>query len=254
MMAKKILSLAHRGFSGYYPENTRVAFEAAVEKTNCDGFESDVHFSKDGKLVIIHDPVLDRTSNGTGYVKDYTYEELLQFDLGAWKGEEFAGQRMMTWADLLDFCKQTHKVCNLEIKNYEVFYPGLEEAVIREIERFQMQDQVFLSSFNHVSMEACKRMNPEIRTGLLYDKPVHNAEFYFSQTISDAIHPRWCLLQYQRHLTDVYHQLGKEVNTWTVNTEEDVRDMISQGVDCIISNYPDMAGRLLAAHNATVEA
>ena len=251
-MAKKILSLAHRGFSGYYPENTRVAFEAAVEKTNCDGFESDVHFSKDGKLVIIHDPVLDRTSNGTGYVKDYTYEELCQFDLGSWKGAEFAGQTMMTWAELLDFCKQTHKVCNLELKNYEVFYSGLEEAVIREIERFQMQDQVFLSSFNHISMESCKRMNPEIKTGLLYDKPIHNPEYYFSQTISDAIHPRWCLLQYQRHLTDAYHTMGKEVNTWTVNTEEDVRDMIAQGVDCIISNYPDMAGELIAAHNAAL--
>ena len=135
MMAKKILSLAHRGFSGYYPENTRVAFEAAVEKTNCDGFESDVHFSKDGKLVIIHDPVLDRTSNGTGYVKDYTYEELLQFDLGAWKGEEFAGQRMMTWADLLDFCKQTHKVCNLEIWA-ECF--GREPANIRKQDSYEI--------------------------------------------------------------------------------------------------------------------
>ena len=252
-MAHEILSLAHRGFSGYYPENSRVAFEAAVEKTNCDGFESDVHLTKDGRVVVMHDPMVDRTSNGTGYIKDHTYEELLQLDIGSWKGEEFAGQRIMTWLELLDFCKQTKKVVNLAIKDYEVFYEGLIEKVLREVEQMQMQDMVFLSSFNHLSMEACKRMNPEVKTGLLYDKPINNPEVYFSQTISDNIHPRWCLLQYQPHLAQVFRALGRGINTWTCNTEADVQDMIDLGVDSIISNYPDMSGKLIAAHNATIK-
>ncbi|MBQ8144291.1 MAG: glycerophosphodiester phosphodiesterase [Butyricicoccus sp.] len=252
-MAHKILNLAHRGFSGLYPENSPIAFEAAVEKTNCHGFESDVHLTKDGRVVVMHDPNVDRTSNGTGYIKDMTYEELLQLDIGSWKGEEFAGQHIWTWIELLDFCKQTKKVINLEIKDYEVFYEGLIPQVIREVEQMQMQDMVFLSSFNHLTMEATKRLNPEVKTGLLYDKPINNPEFYFAQTISDNIHPRWCLLQYQPHLEKVFRELGRGINTWTCNTEKDVQDMIDLRVDSIISNYPDMAGKLIDAYNATVE-
>lgn len=77
---KRPLLLAHRGFSGNYPENSPLAFRMAVEKTAADGFESDVHITKDGKLVIFHDASVERTSNGTGFIKDMTYDELLSLD------------------------------------------------------------------------------------------------------------------------------------------------------------------------------
>ena len=238
-MTKKILNLAHRGFSGCYPENSKIAFEEAMKIDGCDGIETDVHFTKDGQLVIIHDPVLERTTNGHGFVRDYTYEELLELDNGSWMDTKFAGQRLMLWSEVLDMCKQMGKVCNLEIKNYEVFYEGIEQEIIKVIEAQKMQDKVFLSSFNHISMEACKRINPDIETGLLYDKPLAEVEFYMSRMISDAIHPRYTLLQYQPNLTKFYQSLGKKVNTWTVNEETDMQDMIAQGVDSIITNYPD---------------
>ena len=82
---KRPLLLAHRGFSGNYPENSPLAFQMAVEKTAADGFESDVHITKDGKLVIFHDASVERTSNGTGFIKNMTYDELLSLDIGAWK-------------------------------------------------------------------------------------------------------------------------------------------------------------------------
>ena len=81
---KRPLLLAHRGFSGNYPENSPLAFRMAVEKTAADGFESDVHITKDGKLVIFHDASVERTSNGTGFIKNMTYDELLSLDIGAW--------------------------------------------------------------------------------------------------------------------------------------------------------------------------
>ena len=93
-MMKKPLLFAHRGFSGQYPENSPLAFQMAVEETHVDGIESDVHISKDGELVIMHDAEVDRTSNGSGFIKDYTYEELLQLDIGSWKSPEFAGQHI----------------------------------------------------------------------------------------------------------------------------------------------------------------
>ena len=105
----------------------------AAEKTNVDGIESDVHISKDGKLVIFHDASVERTSNGTGFIRDLTYAELLELDIGAWKSPEFAGQRIWTLGQLLDFCRDTRLLLNLELKNYEVFYDGLEQRVIDEI-------------------------------------------------------------------------------------------------------------------------
>ena len=241
---KKPILLVHRGFSGTYPENSPLAFEMAVEKTDADGFESDVHITKDGKLVIFHDATLERTSNGTGCIKDHTYEELLALDIGAWKSPEFAGQHIWTFDQLLEFCRETKKLLNMELKNYEVFYEGLEQRVIDAVCAHQMQDQVFVSSFNHISMQRFKELCPEIKTGLLYDKPYLDMASYVERSNADNMHPRYMLLQYQPELMELFHGRGMGVNTWTVNDEENMRDMMARGVDAIISNYPDLLCRV----------
>lgn len=241
---KKPLLLAHRGFSGIYPENSPIAFQKTAELTTADGFESDVHLTRDGKLVIFHDVTLARTSTGTGLLKDCTYEELLQLDIGAWKSPEFAGQRIWTFEELLDFCRNTHMQLNLELKNYEVFYPGLEQAVIDAICAFHMQAQVFVSSFNHISMQQFKNLNGDIKTGLLYDKPLLDMGAYIARSNADSMHPRYTLLQYQPELAELYHSRGMNVNVWTVNEEADMRAMLACGVDSIISNHPDVLCRV----------
>ena len=217
----------------------------AAEKTNVDGIESDVHISKDGKLVIFHDASVERTSNGTGFIRDLTYAELLELDIGAWKSPEFAGQRIWTLGQLLDFCRETRLLLNLELKNYEVFYDGLEQRVIDEICARGMQEQVFVSSFNHISMQRFKELCPEIETGLLYDKPLLDMEYYLLRSNADNVHPRYTLLQYQPELMDLFHGRGMRVNTWTVNDEESMEDMLRHGVDGIISNYPDLLCRVV---------
>ena len=218
----------------------------AAEKTNVDGIESDVHISKDGKLVIFHDASVERTSNGTGFIRDLTYAELLELDIGAWKSPEFAGQRIWTLGQLLDFCRETRLLLNLELKNYEVFYDGLEQRVIDEICARGMQEQVFVSSFNHISMQRFKELCPEIDTGLLYDKPLLDMEHYLLRSNADNVHPRYTLLQYQPAPMDLFHGRGMRVNTWTVNDEESMEDMLRHGVDGIISNYPDLLCRVAA--------
>lgn len=241
---KKTLLFAHRGFSGRYPENSPLAFRKAVEETEADGIESDVHMTKDGKLVIFHDAAVERTSNGNGYIKDMTYEELLTLDIGGWKSPEFAGERIWTLAQLLDFCKETRMLLNMELKNYEVFYPELEERVIAEIRAARMEERVFVSSFNHISMQRFKALCPDIKTGLLYDKPLLDIERYIQRSSADNMHPRYMLLQYQPELVDLFHSRNMKVNTWTVDDEESMRDMLARGVDCIISNYPDLLCRV----------
>ncbi len=237
---KKTLLFAHRGFSGAYPENSPIAFHATAERTAADGIESDVHSTKDGQLVIFHDARLERTSNGKGWIKDHTLEELQKLDIGSWFAPEFTGQRIWTLDQLLEFCKDTKLLLNLELKNYEVFYEGLEQKVIQSIAARKMQEQVFVSSFNHISMQHFKNLCPEIQTGLLYDKPLYDMEAYISRTNADNIHPRYLLLQHQPELVSLFRRLNKKINTWTVNEEADMCDMLSQKVDCIISNYPDI--------------
>lgn len=236
---KRPLLFAHRGFSGIYPENSPIAFQAALEVC-ADGIESDVHITKDGKLVVFHDPSVERTSNGKGFIKDLTFDEMLQLDIGAWKSPEFAGQRVWDLGQLLDFCREGRLLLNLELKNYEVFYEGLEQMVIDEICKRKMQEQVFISSFNHISMQQFKALCPDIETGLLYDKPLLDIEHYLQRSNADNMHPRYVLLQYQPELVELYHSRGMKVNTWTVNEEAEMRDVLKRDVDCIISNYPDL--------------
>lgn len=194
--------------------------------------------------MIFHDASVERTSNGTGFVKDHTYEEMLALDIGGWKSPEFAGQHIWTLGQLLDFCREAKLLLNLELKNYEVFYRDLEQRVIDEICQRQMQDAVFVSSFNHISMQRFKELCPDIETGLLYDKPLLDMEAYIRRSNADSMHPRYMLLQYQPELVELYHSRGMKVNTWTVNDGEAMEDMMARGVDCIISNRPDLLCRV----------
>ena len=157
---------------------------------------------------------------------------------------EFAGQHIWTLDQLLDFCAETKMLLNLELKNYEVFYEGLEQRVIDAVYAHKMVDQVFVSSFNHISMQQFKNLCPEMETGLLYDKPYLDMDKYIEHSNADNMHPRYMLLQYQPELMELYHGRGMKVNTWTVNDEENMRDMITRGVDCIISNHPDVLCRV----------
>lgn len=241
------LNLAHRGFSGKYPENTRRAFLAAVEEGHCDGFESDVHLSADGEPVIIHDAVLGRTSNGSGAVGDHPFSALRELDAGSWKGREFAGERILHLDELLEIVLEHNIVLNLEIKNYDVFYQNIEEKVISRIKALGAERAVFLSSFNHISMKKCKEIDRTIRTGLLYGYPLLDAAAYAESHGINAIHPRVSCLEYSPDLTKQAHEKGLTVNVWTANTEEEMRFCIKQEVDSIISNYPDKLRGLLAA-------
>lgn len=244
---KKILNLAHRGFSGKYPENTRAAFDAAAAVSGCDGFETDVNLTRDGIAVIIHDPILGRTADKTGYVRDHTYEELLQADIGSWFDPSFRGERILRLDELLAFVQKEKLFVNLEIKNYEVFYEGIERIVIEQVDRLHMKDQVILSSFNHLSMELCKHIDPEIQTGLLYGYPLLRMEHYGAASQANALHPRYSCLQYEPDLVARAHEQGLAVNTWTVNEREELVAIKALNVDCIISNYPDLCAEVLAA-------
>ena len=118
-----MIKLGHRGYSSKYPENTMLAFKAAIDG-NFDGVETDVQLTKDNRLVLIHDEKIDRTSNGKGYVKDYTYDQLCQFNFNyRFDGIE---AKIPLLEELLDYCIGKDVILNIEIKTDKIQYPNIE--------------------------------------------------------------------------------------------------------------------------------
>ena len=238
----KPLVLAHRGFSGLYPENTRRAFMEAVAIKGCNGFEVDVNMTKDNEPVIIHDHTLDRTTSGKGPVNAMTFKDVQKLDAGSWMDAKFAGEKVMHLDELLELALEHKQLLNIEIKSSPAPYPGIEEAVLSRVAAAGAESIVFLSSFNHLSMKRCKELNPNVPAGLLYMQPLINAEDYAA---GYALHPQYNLLALEPDLPRRARSKGVAVHAWTANTEDAMKLCIKCGVDGIITNFPDKLAEVL---------
>lgn len=234
--------IAHRGASGYAPENTMASFQMA-QKLGSQGIELDVQLTKDGVPVVIHDELLDRTTNLCGQVSTYTWEELRQADAGSWMGEAWREEKVPALEEVLDAF--SGMFLNIELKNSVVSHPGLEEKVISLITRYCDLANVILSSFNPQSVQRIKQLAPEISTGFLYEtEPEHTSAIGFAvELLADAVHPDYQLLTEEKVYT--FHEHGLLVNTWTVNDPEEMKKMVRMGVNGIITNYPDRLKELI---------
>lgn len=230
--------IAHRGASGYAPENTLEAFKLAMEM-KADGIEMDVHLTKDGQVVIIHDEKIDRTSNGVGYIKDYTYEELLSFNFNHHM-EQYEHCKLPLLSELLLMIKESEILLNIELKTDFYSYPGIEEKVIDLVKEYGVEDQIIYSSFNHYTLMKIKEINKEARIGLLYAEGMVKPWDYASHVQAEALHPFYPNLQIPQYMEEC-HQHNIIVNAWTVNKREDMKSLIKMEIDGIITNYPDIA-------------
>jgi len=236
------LNFAHRGASGYYPENTMLAFEKAIEM-GCDGIETDVQLSKDGITVLCHDEKIDRTTDGTGFIQDYTYSELCQFDGGAKFDGDFKGLRIPVLDDILKLAKKNSLILNLELKTNVIEYENLEEMVMDQIHNYGLQDSIIISSFNHYSVMKCKKIDSKIKCGFLYGNALYEPGQYGKHAGVEALHPSYKTLKDE--IVQNIHGQGLEINTYTVNSEEDMKRMIELNIEGIITNYPDRLAKLL---------
>lgn len=240
------LNYAHRGASGYFPENTMLAFIKAVEM-GCDGIETDVQMTKDGVLVLIHDESVDRTTNGSGLVKDFSFTELRQLDAGEWYGTSFTGVKIPMVEELLILTRNTGIRLDLELKSGLIEYKGIEEKLIDLIYYYRLQEYVILSSFNHYSMVHCKEMAPNLKTGLLYMEGLYQPHLYARTTRADALHPYYYSVN--EEIVCQAHIEGLLVNTFTINNPATMQRFIRMGVDGIITNFPDRLRTVIAGEN-----
>ncbi|MFD2171513.1 glycerophosphodiester phosphodiesterase [Tumebacillus lipolyticus] len=241
----RVLNLAHRGASGYAPENTMAAFRLAKE-LQADGLELDVQITKDGVPVVIHDETLVRTTGAQGYVFQHTYEEICRLDAGGWFDAKFQGEKIPRLEDVL----RTHGdlLLNLELKNSYFRMPGLEEKTIELIRAYGLEQRVIVSSFHHGSMKAVHRLAKEIRTGLLYDCVLEDVIHYARAIGASALHPYYATVTSE--LLATAQAAGLMVNVWTVDDLAQMRACVQAGVDAVITNFPD---RLHGVLNSVLE-
>lgn len=227
---------AHRGASAVAPENTMAAFRRAVE-LGADGIELDVQRSADGQLVVIHDETVDRTTNGTGRIVELPWSELATLD--ARNGDDrFAGERLPLLQEVLELLEPTEMVLNVELKDGNEPYPGMDRQVTALVEDSGMADRVILSSFNHVQFAGSRELG--LPLGLLYVEPLWRADEYASRFGAAAVHPDFRTLA-EPGLLERFREAGIAVHVWTINEREALEEAFRLGVDAVITDEVELA-------------
>lgn len=226
---------AHRGCSGTHPENTLAALKAAAELP-VDGVEIDVHLTKDGEIVVIHDEKINRTTDGKGYVKDMTLAELRKFDCGSWFSEKWKGERIPTLDEVLEVFKETTHRINIEIKSDIFPYDSLVNKVVDLAEKKEMSDRIIISSFNHEDIQKVCRdttMESAILTSQIF------VDVYDYARIIGTTRVHLSLPAAFRKMTTDALRKGAIVYVYTVNSTEYANELQKIGVHGIFTDYPE---------------
>ena len=234
---------AHRGASAHAPENTLEAFQKAIE-LGAHGIELDVQLTKDGKLVVIHDERIDRTSDGQGWIKDYHLEELMSFNYN-YNMQKYSRCRLPLLEEVLALVKPYDITLNIELKTGIIKYEGIEHKVDALVRQYNLCDQVVISSFNHFSLKRMREINDKQKLGLLLRDTIYNPLEYMEQLGIDAIHPS--KLGYKLILDEMGERFlnsGVECNVWSVGNN-DVNYFLDKPVNALIMDAPDVGLRKL---------
>lgn len=181
---------AHRGCSQRYPENTLLAFEKAAAIRNLTGIELDIQMTKDGALVVIHDERVDRTTEGVGFVRDYTLAELRKLHIYA---DASPSQTIPTMDEVFDLTEEKLKSglkINIELKTSVYPYPGIEEKIVELVHKRGLEDSIVYSSFYALSLDRIRQLEPTAEIAVL-DHKVSDCLFKLKGCGANALHPFW---------------------------------------------------------------
>ncbi|WP_406589558.1 glycerophosphodiester phosphodiesterase [Bacillus atrophaeus] len=250
---ERILTVAHRGASGYVPEHTILSYETA-QKMKADYLELDLQMTKDGKLIVMHDEKLDRTTNGEGWVKDYTLAEIKQLDAGSWFNEaypekakaRYVGLQVPTLDEVLDHFGK-HANYYIETKSPDT-YPGMEEKLIASLQKHKLigkhkkPGQVIIQSFSKESLLKIHQLNANLPTVQLLEAEqiasMTDSELAEMKTYAVGAGPDYKALNAENVRKIRSH--GLLLHPYTVNTEPDMRRLLNLGVTGVFTNYPDV--------------
>ena len=231
---------AHRGYKAAFPENTMKAFSEA-EKAGADGIELDVQMAKDGSLVVIHDEKVDRTTDGSGFVKDFTLSELRRLDAG-FHGADSAKEPIPALREVLDWVSGTELFCNIELKNGVFPYKGMEELVVSMVREFNLSERIILSSFNHYSIVYCSRIAPEIEIAPLLAEGLYMPWIYAESIGAKGFHPHYRAAKDEIILASNEH--GIKIRPYTVNSELELERLFKVDCSAVITDDPVKARKI----------
>lgn len=242
----KTPSVAHRGFSHVAPENTLSAIQEAI-RIGAAGCEFDVYQTSDGEMFLNHDSSLKRVAGVDIAPDKITFEELRKLDAGAWKGEEFRGEKYPTLREALELLKPTATRPVIEIKA-----DGFEEKLVALVRELGMEKEVIFIDFSAARVKKFREIAPEIPTAWLvsFDKetPTNEACETIEKTLASCGTNvvDMAFNKVSRELLDRLAGRGIHVMCWTVDHPADIARMIDLGVESITSNRPDLVLQALA--------
>lgn len=243
MKIEVTLLFAHRGSSATHPENTMAAFIAAY-KEGADGIELDVQLTKDEQIVVIHDPTIDRTTNGKGRVMDYTLSELKKFKIKKNRFRIFTETSTIpTLIEVFDWFITTNLICNIELKNNKYPYKGLEEKVIQLIREYKVEDRIIFSTFNEHSIRHLAEIAPNIKRAILTNKRWESPWEYVKSIDANDIHPKHTRITTKNIIATMNKAI--EVRPYTVNSSKEIKKFIDIHCSAIITDYPARARKIM---------
>jgi len=237
------LKIGHRGAAGYCPENTISSFKKAVE-LGVDYLELDIQMTKDRKLVVIHDPTVNRTTNGKGKVKDFTLQEIQRLDAGSWFHCNFAGEKIPSLSEVFDEFAGKIGIL-IELKKPSL-YPLMEEKLAEELEKRELTSgdkQIIVQSFDRVALKRFHELVPAIPIGILVKntgvKIISNKNLKSFSSFVSYVNPKITMVN-KRMIKRIHHH-GFKTIIWTVNKKNDLRTLKNFHVEGIISDFPDLS-------------
>jgi glycerophosphoryl diester phosphodiesterase len=231
----KTLVVGHRGALGYAPENTMPSFEKGIA-CGADVLELDIHVSLDGKLVIMHDSDVNRTTDGTGPIEEMTLAQIKKLDAGKKFGIQYAGTRVPTLYELVDWARDKIPLA-IEIKGDPFPTPGVEEKLIQLLREYNLILETIVISFHHECMRRIKTIEPALATGLLLMGELVNPIQVLKSSNADSLRPGW---QYwSKDKVDLIHKEGYIASTWNADIQPVMDRLAPMHLASIGSNYPD---------------
>lgn len=229
---------AHRGYSAKYPENTMIAFKEAA-LAGADGIELDVQLTKDGEIVVIHDDKVDRTTNGTGYVKDFTFKQLRKFDARHKFKTLLKKEKIPALKEVLEWLQSNELHCNIEIKSNPHNYTKIEPMLVQMIHEYHLEDRIIISSFNHYSIIYCYRIDPKIEIAPLIYETLYMPWVYADAIRAKGFHPNYKAAPMEL-IKEAIDQ-GMKVRPYTVNQIEDMKKLFEIKCTAFITDQVERA-------------
>ena len=243
------LIIGHRGAMGYAPENTLVSFEEGIRR-GADLLEMDVQLSKDGEVVVMHDTSVERTTDGEGHLRDLPWRKIKTLDAGGWYNPEFADERVPHLSGVIDRFRnrktaRRHPVSLVvELKTVKGSGGSLADAVVALLHKEHFLERVIVISFDAVALQEVRAAHKSLPIGLLYSDGADEARIEQALAMdAHALFPRKTCVTAKG--VAAAHKAGLALGTWTANTKNETKRLLTCGTDAIATNYPDRLRALL---------